>query len=99
MTQSTNTDIANLLQKMDSKIDAISSDLSDLKIGQAMLEERSAGFEAKTLEQFDAANQRLGSLEERTQTQDGHIWSLLAGLLLTVVGLSTKVAFFPGPQT
>jgi hypothetical protein len=74
-------------------------ELRDLILG---LDKRVEVFAAETKERFnsidqrfDSVEQRLGSLEDKVKAQDNRIWSFLTALILALVGLLAKLAFFP----
>ncbi|MGB7413824.1 MAG: hypothetical protein WA902_06420 [Thermosynechococcaceae cyanobacterium] len=95
MTQAIDTNIRNLIENLDRKIDTISTDVVEMKVSLSTLNERFNSLEATTDERFKSIDQRLGSLEDRFKTQDNRIWSLVVDIFLALFGLLAKVAFFP----
>lgn len=87
MTQAADTGIRNMMASIDQKLEAIAADVVEIKISQATTNERLNGLD-----------QRVGSLEDRLKTQDNRFWSLTIGIILSLIGLLTKLAFFPGGQ-
>lgn len=86
MTQAANTDVGEMMASINQKLEAIAADVVEIKISQATTNERLNGLD-----------QRVGSLEDRLKTQDNRFWSLTLGIVLALVGLLAKMAFFsPG---
>lgn len=87
MTQTTNADITEAIASINKKLDTIAEDVVEIKVSQATTNERLNGLE-----------QRVGSVEERIKTQDNRFWSLTIGIVLSLIGLLAKLAFFPASQ-
>jgi hypothetical protein len=52
-------------------------------------------FQARTDEQLKSIDQRLATFESRVSAQDGRLWTFITGLVLALLGLLSKFAFFP----
>jgi uncharacterized coiled-coil protein SlyX len=76
-----------VVEKLDHKLGAIANDQSELKISLGRVEERLSGFD-----------QRLGTLKERSASQENRLWTLIAGVILALSGLLAKMTFFPTGQ-
>ncbi|NCJ05166.1 hypothetical protein GS597_01255 [Synechococcales cyanobacterium C] len=84
MTQATDSEIReirDLILGMDKKIDG--------------LDKRLEVFQARTDEQFKSIDQRLSTLENRVAAQDSRLWTFVSALVLALIGLLAKLAFFP----
>ena len=79
--------IESVFERIDRKLDAIATDLTEIKISQGKMEER-----------LNAIDQRMDNAEERLKSQDNRIWGLITGVVLALFGLLAKMAFFPGGQ-
>ncbi|NCJ04982.1 hypothetical protein GS597_00285 [Synechococcales cyanobacterium C] len=83
------------VEQIVTKLDSIADDVTEIKITQAR-------FEARTDERFNAMDQRFDSLEKqfnilenRVSAQDSRLWTFVSALILALVGLLAKLAFFP----
>lgn len=79
--------LESIIERVDRKIDAISTDLGELKLETRV-------NHAQTSEKLDSLTQRVGSLEEKVKAQDNRLWSFVTALILALVGLLAKLAFF-----
>jgi uncharacterized coiled-coil protein SlyX len=77
-----------VIERVDRKLDTIATDLGELKL-------ESRVYHAQTSEKLDSLTQRVGSLEEKVKAQDNRLWSFVTALILALVGLLAKLAFFP----
>jgi predicted RNase H-like nuclease (RuvC/YqgF family) len=91
MTQSTNTDTQQILERfdrLDQKIEKLTEDFAsfreDTKVDLATV---------KT--QINALDKRLDNLETTVKEQDKRFWTLIVGTFLALFGLLAKMSFFP----
>ncbi len=80
--------LESVIERIDRKLDAITADIAGLR-----LETRT--FEARTGERLNSIDQRLTLLESRVAVQDTRLWGFVTALVLALVGLLAKLAFFP----
>jgi predicted nucleic acid-binding Zn-ribbon protein len=78
-------DIKEVLDKLDRKLDSIKEDVSDLKVGQARLEENGKRLEDK-----------IDNLGKRLDNQEFLSRGVLIGLLVALVGGLAKLFGFVG---
>lgn len=87
--------LESVIERIDRKLDAIASDLAEVKIEarvfQARTEERFNSIDQR----FNSMDQKLGSLEDRTKSQDSRLWTFVTALVLAALGTIQKLAFFP----
>jgi uncharacterized protein YpuA (DUF1002 family) len=103
MTQATDTDIRevrDLLLGMDKKLDVFmartderfnSIDQRFQAVDQRFID---LGKRMDSLEQ--SVNKRIDSLEQRNVAQDVRFWGFLGIIVTALIGLLSKLAFFPG---
>jgi hypothetical protein len=92
MTQATDTDIReirDLLLSMDKKIDAV-----DRKLDVFAAEVN--GKFAVIDQLLTDLGKRMDNLEQRNIAQDVHFWGFLGVIVTALIGLLSKLAFFPG---
>jgi uncharacterized coiled-coil DUF342 family protein len=92
MTQATDTDILK-------RLDTIASDIQDIKITLARTDERFNSIDQRfnSMDQrFTDLNKRIDSLEQRNIAQDVRFWGFLGIIVTALIGLLSKLAFFPG---
>jgi hypothetical protein len=73
------------------------SDLQELKDLISGLDKRIEVNQTRTDEKLDSIEKDLSELKKQTEKQDNRLWVLISGMFLALVGLLTKVAFFPNP--
>ena len=88
------TDIKDILSKIDNRLECIENDLTDLKINQARMEERLSGqislVDEKLSGQISLVDEKVSGLGKRLEFQEFINRSILAGLILLVVGGAAK---------
>jgi hypothetical protein len=89
MTQATDTDILR-------RLDTIASDIQDIKISQARTEEKVIALEQRIGDLDKSLGKRMDSLEQRNIAQDVRFWGFLGIIVTALIGLLSKLAFFPG---
>ena len=77
------TDIKDILSKIDNRLERIENDLTDLKINQARMEEKLSG-------QISLVDEKVSGLGKRLEFQEFINRSILAGLILLVLGGAAK---------
>jgi hypothetical protein len=88
MTQATDTDILR-------RLDTIASDIQDIKISQARTEEKVIALEQRIGDLDKSLGKRMDSLEQRNVAQDVRFWGFLGIIVTALIGLLSKLAFFP----
>ncbi|NCJ05343.1 hypothetical protein GS597_02200 [Synechococcales cyanobacterium C] len=102
MTQATDSEIReirDLILGMDKKIDSLDK---RLEVSQARNDERFNSIDKR----FTALNTQLSDFKKTTDTQladirtqlrsqDNRLWTFVTALILALVGLLSKLAFFP----
>jgi hypothetical protein len=84
-------DLKEILTKIDQKLDTLSRDVTDLKVGQARLEEKVDGLE-KRLES------NLDGLSKRMENQEFLSRGVLIGLIVAILGGFAKLFGFVNVQ-
>ncbi len=73
----------------------INADIQEIKISQARNEEKLNGIDRR-LESFEkTVNTRFGNLETQVNKQDNRFWTFVLLLGSSLVGVVTKLVFFP----
>ncbi|MGF1603822.1 MAG: hypothetical protein ACFCU8_17715 [Thermosynechococcaceae cyanobacterium] len=91
MTQAIDTDLRTLIEKLDHKIDQISTDVVEVKVSLSAVNERFNTLDAKTDERFNtlnaktderfiAINQRFDNVDQRFDNVDQRLGSLESSL-------------------
>jgi septal ring factor EnvC (AmiA/AmiB activator) len=76
--------LESLIEQINRKLDAIATDVTDVKISQAQIGER-----------MNSIDTQLGDLKTQVRAQDSRLWTFITALVLAVVGLLAKFLFFP----
>jgi hypothetical protein len=84
-----------VIERIDRKLDAIATDLAEIKTESRVFHARTEERFNSIDQRFNSVDQRLGSLEDRTKAQDNRLWTFVTALVIALVGLLTKLAFFP----
>jgi hypothetical protein len=90
--------LESFIERMDSKLDTIASDLREVKLFQARTDEqlRNLGFQVSGLKVDLKAD--ITDIKTQLRSQDNRLWGFVAAVFLTVFGFVAKFAFFPGGQ-
>lgn len=75
------------LDRFETKFDRIDTDIQDIKISLARIEE-----------QGKAIDKRIGLLETRDNAQETRFWGLVGLLTTSLVGIIAKLLFFPSDR-
>ena len=73
------TDLGKILERMEQKLDALQKDVTEIKIGQARLEERMTAVEGEVKD-------IKGEIKDLKASQRNQIWALIGILGTAVVG-------------
>jgi len=88
------TDIKDILSKIDNRLECIENDLTDIKINQARMEEKLSGqislVDEKLSGQISLVDEKVSGLGKRLEFQEFINRSILAGLILLVLGGAAK---------
>lgn len=90
--------LESFIERMDSKLDTIASDLAEVKLFQARTDERlrNLGFQVSGLKVDLKAD--ITDIKTQLRSQDNRLWGFVAAVFLTVFGFVAKFAFSPGGQ-
>ena len=95
MTQSTDTEIRDLIQaldrKFDARFDAISADLVEIKVTQAKHGERLNTIDKR----LDKIDQDITDVRTSIKSTDSRLWGFITALLVLLLGTLGKVFLFP----
>jgi len=96
------TDIKDILSKIDNRLECIENDLTDIKINQARMEEKLSGqislVDEKLSGQISLVDEKVSGLGKRLEFQEFINRSILAGLILLVLGGAAKyLGIMPTP--
>ena len=80
-------DLKEILTKIDQKLDTLSRDVTDLKVGQARLEEKVDGLEKRLESKLDALSTRMDNQEFLSR-------GVLIGLIVAILGGFAKLFGF-----
>ncbi|BFM38914.1 hemolysin XhlA family protein [Synechocystis sp. LKSZ1] len=75
------TELKDVLAKIDSRLERIETDLTDIKISQARMEEK-----------LDSLDDRVRNLEGN---QNKQIWALILAILGALITATIRFSFFP----
>ncbi|MEO1670649.1 MAG: hypothetical protein AAFR77_07655 [Cyanobacteria bacterium J06631_2] len=107
MTTTSDTEIKQLIGKLDQKLDQLDEKI-DQKLNKVdeklslKIEKLDEKVDKITLaqgrneEKLNGIDKRLERLEIRVDDQDKRFWTLITGAFLALFGLLAKTAFFPG---
>jgi len=88
------TDIKDILSKIDNRLECIENDLTDIKINQARMEEKLSGqislVEEKLSGQISLVDEKVSGLGKRLEFQEFINRSILVGLIIIVLGGAAK---------
>jgi predicted nuclease with TOPRIM domain len=84
-------DLKEILTKIDQKLDTLSRDVTDLKVGQARLEEKVDGLEKRLESKLDGLSKRMDNQEFLSR-------GVLIGLILAILGGFAKLFGFVNVQ-
>ena len=84
-------DLKEILTKIDQKLDTLSRDVTDLKVGQARLEEKVDGLEKRLESKLDGLGKRMDNQEFLSR-------GVLIGLIVAILGGFAKLFGFVGVQ-
>ncbi|HEY9694900.1 MAG TPA: hypothetical protein V6D15_22090 [Oculatellaceae cyanobacterium] len=83
-------DLKEILNKIDTKLDTLSRDVTDIKVGVARLEEKVDGLEKRIDAKIDGIEQKLESkldgLGKRMDNQEFISRGVLVGLIVAILG-------------
>ncbi len=107
MTTTSETQIAELIEKLDKKLDRLDKkfdqkiDKLDEKLSLKIekLDEKVEQInivQGRNEEKLNGIDKRLDRLEIRVDDQDKRFWTLIIGAFLALFGLLAKMAFFSG---
>ena len=80
-------DLKEILTKIDQKLDTLSRDVTDLKVGQARLEEKVDGLEKRLESKLDGLGKRMDNQEFISR-------GVLIGLIVAILGGFAKLFGF-----
>jgi septal ring factor EnvC (AmiA/AmiB activator) len=96
MTQTTDTDIRDILINLDKKLDVyIAQNTEQMKSLESQLTDFKRGTEAQFADLKKGTDTQLVDIKTQLRSQDNRLWSFVTALILALVGLLAKLAFFP----
>ncbi|MBF2098425.1 MAG: hypothetical protein IGQ88_08635 [Gloeomargaritaceae cyanobacterium C42_A2020_066] len=106
MTQATDSDVLNRLDKLTAAVESLAQGLQETRVFQAQTTERLISLDQriteldKRIEQritdFDKRiDQRLERIEKRLDVQEGRVWTILLAVFTASVGVIVKLVAFP----
>jgi len=94
--------LESVIERMDRKLDAIGSDITEIKISLARTDERLNSVETQVSDlknnidqRFSAVDTQFSDIKTQLRAQDSRLWTFISALVLAVVGLLAKFLFFP----
>jgi archaellum component FlaC len=98
--------LESIMERMDQKLDTITTNIIDIKISQARTDERLNSLETQVSDFKKSVDTQFSDIKKSTDTQfsdikiqlraqDTRLWSFITALVLAVVGLLAKFLFFP----
>jgi septal ring factor EnvC (AmiA/AmiB activator) len=76
--------LESVIERLDHKLDAIATDVVEIKVSQARTDER-----------LSALDTQLEDIKLQLRSQDTRLWGFIVTLSLAVIGFLSKLAFFP----
>ena len=98
MTQSTDTELKDLILGMDKKLDSIDAQLTDIKIVQARTDEHLNSIDKRIDgldKRMDGLDKRMDNIEVRLASTDNRLWTFVGILVTALLGALAKVFLFP----
>ncbi|MEN9565224.1 MAG: hypothetical protein RLZZ69_420 [Cyanobacteriota bacterium] len=91
-------DLKDILNKFDQKLDRLSIDLTDLKVGQAKLEGKIEAVDEKLSGQIKTLDTKVDQLDKRIGNSELTNRGILIGLVVIILGGAAKLfGFMPNP--
>jgi outer membrane murein-binding lipoprotein Lpp len=90
------TDIAEILRQINSKLDQLSEDVTELKVGQAKIEGKIVAVDEKLSGQMKALDTKVEQLEKRIGNSELTNRGILIGLVVIILGGAAKLFGFMG---
>lgn len=90
--------LESIIERVDRKLDAIASDIVEIKISQAKTDERFNSIDErfKSIDQrFNTIDTQFADIKIQIRAQDNRLWVFITTLIIAVVGLLAKFLFFP----
>jgi outer membrane murein-binding lipoprotein Lpp len=85
------TDLAQALQQINLKLDKLSEDVTDLKVGQAEIKGDLKAVDEKLSGQIKALDTKVDQLDKRVGNQEFTNRGILVGLVLVILGGAAKL--------
>ena len=95
MSTVTDNDLRGLKDLINSKFEAISKDLTDIKVEIATLKEGQNSLNTRLNETKEAINKRLDSVDNRLNTVTLGVFGLIGVLVTALLTFLGKLIFFP----
>lgn len=90
--------LESFIERMDSKLDTIASDLGEVKLFQARTDERLRNLETQVSGLKVDLKADVTDIKTQLRSQDNRLWGFVAAVFLTAFGFVAKLAFFPEEQ-
>ncbi|MBF2098427.1 MAG: hypothetical protein IGQ88_08645 [Gloeomargaritaceae cyanobacterium C42_A2020_066] len=99
MTQATDSDVLNRLDKLTAAVESLAQGLQETKLEtrvfQAQTTERLMSLEQRITDLDKRIDQRLERIEKRLDVQEGRVWTILLAVFTASVGVIVKLVAFP----
>jgi hypothetical protein len=96
MSQSIEVNLADILNKIDQRLDRMEQSMNDLKVGVFRLEEKTEALDSKIDYQGKAIEAKLDGLEQRIGNQKFINRGVLVALIVAILGGFAKLFGFAG---
>jgi outer membrane murein-binding lipoprotein Lpp len=90
------TDIAEILRQINSKLDRLSEDVTELKVSQAKIEGKIGAVDEKLSGQIKALDTKVEQLDKRISNSELTNRGILVGLVVIILGGAAKLFGFMG---
>ncbi len=94
MSQIIEVNLADILNKIDQRLDRIEQSINDLKVGQVRLEEKAEALESKVESQGKILEAKIDGLDKRISNQEFINHSVLVALIVGIIGGFAKLFGF-----
>ncbi len=94
MSQIIEVNLADILNKIDQRLDRIELSINDLKVGQVRLEEKAEALESKVESQGKTLEAKIDGLDKRISNQEFINRSVLVALIVGIIGGFAKLFGF-----
>lgn len=94
MSQIIEVSLADILNKIDQRLDRMEQSINDLKVGQVRLEEKAEALDGKVESQGKTLEAKIDGLDKRISNQEFINRSVLVALIVGIIGGFAKLFGF-----